>query len=348
MTSVPHGGDVYGGEILYDFSANLNPLGLPEGVKNALKNSIGEWEKYPDPYCRELIKKIAAHERFPAENIACGNGAADLIYRIVRAVAPRRAIVPAPAFSEYEKALDESGSEVVLYPLAEEKDFALDEGILDFLGEGVDLLILCSPNNPTGKTIGGELLKRLCGECLQKKIVFLCDECFLDLADGGERRSVKNYVNASVVALKAFTKTYAMAGLRLGYALFGDAALAAKVREIGPFWNVSAPAQVAGIAALDEKEYLKRSVDLIGQERDFLTGALQSFGFKVYPSEANFILFQSDLPLDRLLLKKKILIRSCENFKGLDERFFRVAVRRREENEALIRAIGGRGWSKNG
>lgn len=337
MIKFEHGGDIFEREILYDFSANLNPLGMPERVKNALQKSISEWEKYPDPFCRSLVKKLSECENFPPENIVCGNGAADLIFRIVQTVKPKKSVVCTPSFSEYSKALMQNGSDISTYFLAEKNNFALDENILEKLDESVQMLILCTPNNPTGRTIDGELLRRICEKCKANDIVFLCDECFIDFTENSAR--AEQFINPNVVVLKAFTKIYAMAGLRLGYALFGDGTLAEKVRKNGQFWSVSAPAQTAGVAALSEKYYLEETLELVKTEREFLTEKLQNFGFKVYPSEANFILFYTKLSLDEMLLQEKILIRNCANFSGLTDGFFRIAVRSHEENSALVSAI---------
>lgn len=337
MMKSEHGGDIFEREIVYDFSANLNPLGMPESVKNALRKSISEWEKYPDPFCRSLVKKLSECENFPPENIVCGNGAADLIFRIVQTAKPKKAVVCAPSFSEYSKALTQSGCEISVYYLSEKNGFALDENILEMLDESVQMLILCTPNNPTGRTVDGELLSRICERCKANDIVFLCDECFIDFTENAAH--AEQFINPNVVVLKAFTKIFAMAGLRLGYALFGDEKLAESVRKSGQFWSVSAPAQTAGEAALDEKNYLEKTLELIKNERDFLTEKLRNFGFKVYPSEANFILFYTELPLDEMLLKEKILIRNCANFAGLEQGYFRTAVRSHEENSALVSAI---------
>lgn len=337
MMKNEHGGNIFEREIVYDFSANLNPLGMPESVKNALQKSISEWEKYPDPFCRSLVKKLSERENFPPENIVCGNGAADVIFRIVQTVKPQKAVVCEPSFSEYSKALTQSGSEISAYFLSEKSGFALDEKILEMLDESVQMLILCTPNNPTGRTIDSELLRRICEKCEANDIVFLCDECFIDFTENAAH--AEQFINPNIVVLKAFTKIYAMAGLRLGYALFGDAELAEKVRRNGQFWSVSAPAQTAGEAALDEKNYLEKTLELAKKEREFLTENLRNFGFKVYPSEANFILFYTKISLDEMLLSEKILIRNCANFDGLEQGYFRIAVRPHEENSALVSAI---------
>lgn len=337
MSVFEHGGDIYGRDILYDFSANLNPLGMPNSVKKALEKSISEWEKYPDPYCRRLTKKLSECENFPPENIVCGNGAADLIYRIVQAVKPKKAVICAPSFGEYSKALMQFGCEISTCFLSEKNDFALDCRIIKMLDENVDMLILGTPNNPTGRTVERELLRYVCRKCNENNIIFLCDECFIDFAE--KSADAKCFMNKNMVILKAFTKIYAMAGMRLGYALFGDSTFAEKVRETGQFWSVSSPAQAAGEAALEEKDYSEKTAEFIETEREYLSEKLRLLGLNVYPSEANFILFYTDLPLDDMLLRQNILIRNCENFSGLSRGFFRIAVRTHDENSALVSAI---------
>ena len=340
MVISEHGGDIYSREISLDFSANLNPSGMPEGVKTALKNSVSEWESYPDPLCRKLCKALSGYENFPIENIVCGNGAADLIYRLVKAVNPKKVIVTAPTFSEYEKALSENGTEILHYYLSEKYDFAIDKGILDVIDSSADMIFLCNPNNPTGQLVPKDILKAVAEKCLENDIILVCDECFLPFVTDGKSKSIRHFINKNVIILNAFTKIYSMAGLRFGYALFGSTELAETVQKTGQYWSVSTPAQIAGIAALNEKNYIEKTVQLINKERDFLTAELQKFGFRVFKSEANFILFRCDMPLDELLLREKIAIRNCGNYEGLSDGYFRIAVRNHEENAMLITAIG--------
>ena len=325
-----HGGDIYQREIRFDFSSNTNPLGIPDSVKKAVIEAASFSDRYPDPHCRELKKKRSEHENIEGEKIVCGNGADDLIYRIVNALRPRSAVIARPTFSEYGKALREAGCAVREYPT---------ELIPEALCDDTDMLILCSPNNPTGLLYSTETLKTISEKCIEKNIVFLCDECFIDLCENTDEHSAKQFINKNTIILKAFTKTYAMAGLRLGYAIFGSPEIALKVRNTGQFWSVSSIAQSAGIAALGEKKYVDDARNIIAKERGFLIDRLSRFGFTVYPSDANFILFGCDIPLDELLIKEGILIRNCENYSGIGKGYFRVAVRLRSENQALIEAI---------
>ena len=265
-----------------------------------------------------------------AENIVCGNGADDLIYRIVHAIKPHSAVIAKPTFSEYAKALREVGCVVKEHESG---------SIANALTHEVDMLILCNPNNPTGRLIPQDVLEYICDKCAENGTIFLCDECFIDLCEGGGNRTAKRFTNDNIIVLKAFTKTYAMAGLRLGYALFGIPGLAAKVRKTGQFWSVSSVAQAAGIAALGEREYVERSRKIISEERKYLSDEIRKLGFKVYPSDVNFILFDCGFPLDELLLNEGILIRNCANYSGLGDGYFRVAVRCHDENKALVEAI---------
>lgn len=323
-----------------DFSANLNPLGMPENVRKELTRTVGDWQRYPDPHCTELTKRLSERLCVTPESIACGNGAADLIYRIISAVRPKKALIAAPCFSEYRKALDEASAQTEEYFLNEEREFALDEGLIDVvsrrLGEG-DMLILASPNNPTGLVILDELLRGICAECERRRVLFLCDECFLEFAENAV--SVREFLNPYVISLSAFTKTYALAGLRPGYAVFGDERLCDTVRRRGQYWSVSSPAQTAGIAALESGDYLERSRRLIAEQRELLSKRLSELGIKVFHSDANFLLFKSEIPLYESLRECGIIIRQCANFSGLDERFYRIAVRTPSENEKLIGAL---------
>lgn len=335
MEQFEHGGNV-NSDILYDFSANINPLGIPENVKKTLAENINKFSYYPDHNCTNLIEKISEYENIPHDKIVCGNGAADLIYRLVYAVKPKRALILAPTFSEYEKALSEVGCEIKYHFLCENENFRVTERLLYDL-KNIDMFFLCNPNNPTGNIVEPVLLKEIFCRCQQENILLAADECFMDFV--GSRKKYALQIQRGNVVIKAFTKIYAMAGLRLGYMLFGDEKLAEKVRRTGQCWSVSVPAQLAGEAALSEIKYVTKTVDLIETERNYLYNSLCDLGIKAYPSRTNFLLFFNELPLDKLLKKEKIAIRSCENFIGLNENYFRIAVKNHNENVILTDAL---------
>ena len=336
----PHGGDIYGGGVTLDFSANTNPFGTPEGVLQAVEAALPEMHRYPDPYCRRLVDAIADFEGVQKEYILCGSGAAELIYAYCGAVHPKTAMELAPTFSEYSLGLSRVGSTVKRYGLTPEKDFRLDEQFLRHLEETTpEVVFLCNPNNPTGALIQPELLKKILDFCKSSGIRLFIDECFLDLSDNGV--SMKAYLRdyPNLFLLKAFTKSYGMAGIRLGYCLCSDAGLLkAMAQEVQP-WNVSSLAQAAGVAALKEEAFLQKTKELIQTERTWLKERLEGFGYYVCPSSVNYLLFRGSPQLHETLSAQGISIRNCDNYPGLTSGWYRVAVRRHEENETLIAAI---------
>lgn len=336
MTKSKHGGDVYSRPVRYDFSSNINPFGMPQSVKNALIDHIDDLARYPDVNCSALKKAIGKYEQIDEENIVCGNGAADLIYRIVQTIKPRKALLTAPTFSEYEKALRSVDCGIVYHYLNENNGFKLDKNILAEMN-GIDMIFLCDPNNPTGNVIDRNLMSSIIHKCIENNIYLVIDECFMDfVADSNKYRTTP--ADENVIILKAFTKIYAMAGLRLGYLLCKNENLIQHIENCGQCWSVSVPAQIAGVTAVKEKEYIKKTVKLVSEERRYLTNSLKKIGFKVYPSEANFILFKCGLSLDEILIKEGVAIRNCSDYIGLEEGYFRIAVRTHYENEILINA----------
>ena len=339
-TKNPHGGDVYSQELLLDFSANTNPYGTPQGVLDAIRESLPQLHHYPDPYCRELVQAIAAFEGVDQAYILCGNGAADLIYAYAQAVKPRLGLELAPTFSEYALGMEQSGCRMMRYSLDAACNFDVDEGLLDVLGTtDAQVLFLCSPNNPTGRCIDPDLAIRILTLCRQRQIRVFADECFLDLCDGGS--SLKKYLAdfLNLLILKAFTKSYGMAGLRLGYCMSADRALLKGMSAASQPWNVSTVAQNAGIAALRETEFLEKTRKTIAQERQWLFETLTHLGFSVIPSRANYLLFHGQPGLAQRLRRRGIAIRDCNNYHGLGEGWYRIAVRLHDENEILIRTI---------
>ena len=337
-TKNPHGGDVYGEDIVLDFSSNVNPLGTPPNVLSAISHAALHVRQYPDPYCRALTAAIAAHEQVPEAFLLCGAGAAELIYAYCDALRPKKAMELAPTFSEYSAAASHFGADIVRASL-QAPDFLPDERILDKLqSQAPDVLFLCTPNNPTGQTIGRPLLRSVLDLSLAQGTRVLLDECFLDFTDEKSAKDLlRRYEN--LLILKAFTKSYALAGLRVGYCLTGDARLLAQMAACAQPWNVSLPAQEAAAAALQNPDWVKRARSLISEQREYLTRALQSLKLTVCPSKANYLLFRAPVGLDEALRREKIAIRNCENYAGLCPGWYRIAVRLAKENEALVNAI---------
>ena len=348
MEHFMHGGDWAGyfneyGKPPMDFSASVSPLGLPESVQIAVSEALVLAWRYPDPLCRELRAALERHHNVPKEYILCGNGAADLIYRLVAALRPRQAVITAPTFSEYKRALDMYGCQVTEYPLEKESDFALSPEFLNAIEPGVELVFLCEPNNPTGISTAPELLRRILTCCEAVGAQLVVDECFHEfLPDPGAYTLLPLLkTHPALTVLRAFTKSYGMPGLRLGYALCSNTKLLENMLCAGPPWAVSSPAQAAGLAALEDEDYSRDLRALVLVQRPRLRQALMALGLYVVPGQANYLLFFcSDTTLDLKLRDRGILIRNCTDFHGLGSGWYRIAVRGEADNNRLIEEMG--------
>ena len=336
-TGYGHGGDVYSQPIRLDFSANVNPFGPPEPVKAAADQVAA----YPDPYCGPLRDKLAARNGVAREDVICGNGAAELIYQFAMALRPKKALLPVPSFSDYEGALAAAGCEPTYYPLGRADGFLLTEDILTHMGPETDLLLLCSPNNPTGRSVPRGLLLSILDRCRETGTWLFLDECFLELTDEDKAFSLADRLRDGdrVFLLRAFTKAYGMAGLRLGYGLCKNRELLDRMCRLAQPWNVSNVAQAAGLAALDCPDWPEQARRLIQTEKPWLCGYLTALGFEVLPGDANYLFFSGAPGLYERLRARGVLIRDCANYRGLQPGDCRIAVRTRRENEALMRAI---------
>lgn len=340
QTSNPHGGDIYAEPVRLDFSTNTNPLGTPPAVISAMKEALRLSSRYPDPYCRGAVSAISRYENVPQDAILMGNGAAELIYSYCQAEAPRSALIAVPTFSEYENVLRANRCKVIHHKLSPENDFVLQEDFTEaILAYKPHAVFLCNPNNPTGRLIQPQLLRKILTLCEVIKARLFVDECFLSLTDS--RPVLNEFItdHPSLFVLKAFTKSHALAGIRVGYSLCSDRYLLQKMSRTVPPWNVSVIAQAAAAAAVNETDYLRKSAALIKTERKYLTSALSDLRFHICPSDANFLLFRAQVGLDTNLSKEGILIRNCGNFSGLGPSWYRIAVRSHEENEILIQSI---------
>ena len=345
MKQLTHGGDWAGYRAQFgcdalDLSANVSPLGLPEGVAKAITASLATADRYPDPLCRELRAKLSMHEGVPVEQILCGNGAADLIFRLAWAAKPHKALVTAPTFSEYAAALESAGCTVQRHFLHSEEDFAVTEDILSAVDETVDMVFLCQPNNPTGQLTPPALVAALLHRCEACGALLVVDECFLEFLPDYAAWTAKPLLHSkNLVILKAFTKLYGMAGVRLGYCLCADTALLDRMQAAGQPWGVSSLAQAAGLAALEETAYVEQVRTLIAQQRPILRDGLRALGLRVLDGKANYLLFQGPEALGETLRKKGIVLRSCANYPGLDGSWYRTAVRTAPENAQFLKTL---------
>lgn len=336
---VSHGGDVYRNKITYDFSVNINPLGIPEECRHAAIDGMALAEQYPDVEGEKLVEAIAVEKQIPGEYILLGNGAAELIYAFCQAQRPKRAVTISPTFMEYEAAVQAVGGEM---------EYVGAEEMPGHITQETDVVFLCNPNNPTGEFFHEDYREALFRRCRMTDTWLFVDECFLpflrqDASDSMLRVFRENKGGERLIVLRAFTKIYAMPGLRLGYAVVGDLEQRERMRRQLQPWNTSIPAQLAGIRALKLTGYLERTWEVIQTERAYLTTELSALAkdglLRVYDTEANFFLLYSEYDLYKGLLEQNIMIRDCSNFRGLKKGYYRIAIRSHRENEALIDAL---------
>lgn len=333
---------------LIDFSVNLNPLGPPPAMIEQIYKAIEEIVRYPNPESRRLRTKLSEWLSIPADNFIVGNGSTELIYLVCYALKPRKALIPEPTFSEYRRSAQCAGSEISCL-IAHESDDNFQVNLKELLKavENVDVLFICNPNNPTGCILEKGNILKIAKSAPQTLIVI--DEAYMDFCEEPERFSIIQEATRfdNILLIRSLTKLFAIPGLRLGY-LVGCRNQIELLNRYKQPWNVNSLAQAAGEAVLANSDYIKKSRDLVKKERGFLFEQLAQFKqLKPFPAAANFILVKlkssdpnfTSTDLKRELLNYGLLIRDGSSFIGLGSKFFRVAIKRREENLKLIGAL---------
>ncbi len=339
MEKYIHGGRVYDStgkaENFLDFSANINPLGMPAVVRETILKNIDGIVNYPDADAGELTAAIFRKYDIRRENLILLNGAAEFFYLYLNTIRPKKVLIPEPAFSEYERAANAAGCEVKFFFTRPEENFRLDvdEIIRCVKSENIDCVIVGRPNNPTGAIISPNDVKKI-GEVTK----ILIDESFVDFI---EKNSVRNLISENISVVQSLTKIFAIPGLRLGFAA-AEKKLAEKLNFGKDVWNVNFLSQKAGVAALDDEKFLKETRARIKSERKIFVERLKKIpGVKYFDAPANFILLKFDsIEIAEKILdemrRKKILLRNCANFPGLDGSYLRSAIRLNEENKILL------------
>ena len=327
-------------EIL-DFSSNINPLGIPDSVRRLYLESVKELSRYPDPSSTELCREITRHFLVQPENVIAGNGSMALLGLAVRALAPKRALLIEPCFSEYRRLLEQQSAEVHSILLRQEEDFNFKLSEIFKALPGKDLLIFGHPNNPTGTALGRSEILHLFGEAERQGVFVVVDEAF---ADWVPEISTANEVRkrSNLLVVRSLTKFFALAGIRSGFAL-GPSRLISAMKNYQETWSVNRLAEKLSVAALRDKGFQDKSREWFQKESLEFRKALEALGaFKVYPSLASFFLIRlsqnAESPLD-FLGRNGICIRPAQNFRGLDSFYFRTAVRLSHQNQFLVQSL---------
>lgn len=350
-----HGGDVWGASRLLgvsvnevlDFSSNANPLGPPPAVLKALTGNYLDIRFYPDPEALSLRELIASQVGVSSANVVVGRGVTELIYLFAELFSKRgEAVIAAPTYGEYEAAVKRFGGKPVCVYLKGLTSLDAD-ALVKSMGKRVKTLFLCNPNNPTGSLAPAKTLLELVEAALDKGVYVFLDESFVEFTDQPLAHTlVKEAVKLpNLVVLRSLTKPYGMPGVRVGYGVAAAGVAKLLLRARMP-WGISLLDQVVSSAALLNPEHVERARQLVKGERPLMFEGLSSIdGFKPLSSSANFILVNVEgcgltaSRLKRRALRRRVLIRDCSTFKGLNRFYVRLSIRSRSENELCLEAL---------
>lgn len=328
-----------------DFSSSVNPLGVSKKVLSSIHKDLSSLSSsYPDPKCRDLKKGLSDYLRVHVECINIGNGATEIIHSFARTFAKKKVVIPSPSFCEYEVASRRTGANVLLVPL---RNMNLDADQIIEEAKGSDAIFLCNPNNPTG-LLYRKSLKTII-ERLDNSTKILLDECFIELVNGSDRHTMIRNIDEfdNLMILRSFTKSFGLAGLRLGYSV-SNTRLAEKLASDRISWNVNGLAQRAGVLALMDLDHLAKARAVVKHERSFmyLNIRKKTKSFVATKSDANYFLVRltdnnccSTQVRDSLLTQSGVLVRDCSTFSGMGTKYIRVAIKNHGENLVLLNAL---------
>ncbi len=325
-------------EHVLDFSANVNPLGPSQRVRQAAAGA--DLSAYPSRHSAALLDALAAKLNVGIDNLIAGNGSTELIHLLVRAnLKPgETCLIFSPTFGEYEAAATLAGAAVFFLHASEDREFrwSVDEAVESIQRVRPAMVFLCNPNNPTGVYLDRSDVERIHG-AIGGDALLVLDDAYVPLADR-PWDSIPLLRNGSIAILRSMTKDYALAGVRLGY-MVAEPHVVSNVRRLQPAWSVNTVAQAAGIAALDDETHVARAREIISEAKALLSGQLSGMGVPVTASSANFVLAHvgDAAGVRNALLYRGILVRDCTSF-GLPEHI-RIAVRRPEECDLLVRSL---------
>ena len=347
-TSCLHGGlySVNPKLVKVDFSSNINPLGISSRVLSSVREHLSSISSsYPDPECLELKKNILHYldSELTLDCICVGNGATEIIHDFARSFVRKKVLIPTPTFCEYEAASNRAGANVLLVPL---KKMRLDSEALIEKSKNLDAVFLCNPNNPTGLMDTNEIKKVV--ESVDSSTKILVDESFIELVDDNNKaysfiNKVKEFDN--LVVLRSFTKSFALAGLRVGYCV-SNPKLAKQITANRIFWNVNGIAQLAAIVALHDAKYMAKARTVVKKEKRFMHSYIEDRlqNFVACGSDVNYFLIRlngeySTKLRDIMLARTGVLVRDCSTFNGMGYRYVRVAVKTHDQNLLLLNAL---------
>jgi len=311
---------------------------------------LSKLDHYPDPSHEWLLEALSKSAGVESSNVVVGNGSTELIYLFAEVFLESgcETVIPIPTFSEYKAATERFCGKIVFVNCGSAKNFKLDFKELESaLSKKTRIIFLCNPNSPTGRLHKKDDVLWLVGLAAQKNVLVFLDEDYIDFVDDSKRYSLAEYVGFydNLFVLRSLTKFFGLAGARIGFGIASPRMIEILKRAKMP-WSVNSLAMFGAAEAVKDEEFIRKSRVLLARSKREMLEMFQTIPWlKVYPSETNFLLveiIQGDLTSTQLkegLAKRSFLIRDCKDFDGLNNRFFRVTVRRPEENKKLIAAI---------
>lgn len=348
--TIKHGGNIYRiarqkgllPDDIIDFSANINPLGYSPRIKKILPRLSTALLNYPDPDAYAFIQALATYHRLPSEYFLAGNGSTEFIYSLPEVINPKSVLIVTPTFTEYVHSYRHTKVRISFFQTREQHDFKLQQQQLcDELKKGYSALYLCNPANPTGMLVKPQALLQIVSAARRHGTIVVLDEAFMDFTEGCSlKKHVARYDN--LIILRSLTKFFGLPGLRIGYVIAHPGIIAELSKKKEP-WSVNALAQLSAVESLQDRNFIKKTRAHIKETKAVLVRDLKQIPcLTIFPSSANFLLVRINRPclltaaeVYKQLLKKDIVIRTCEDFAGLDNRFFRIAVKKKSENKKL-------------
>ena len=327
-------------ETIIKLNANENPLGPSKKAMEAIQREAKNASLYPTADASNLRRALTEYTGFPIENIvASGPGMDSLIDALNKLFIDTgdEVIIPVPTFTYYGISAAGLGGVPVYVHLNEDYSFSAD-AVLEAVTERTKIIWLCSPNNPTGGVVTAA---DVCKLAKKSNAIIFIDEAYIEFSQTGSLSSLVNEYENIVIG-RTFSKALGLAGMRLGYVI-APAWIASGLLRVLPPFAVSVSAEAAAIAALNDKEYLKMSVEMVQTERQKLFESISKMSYKTYPSEGNFIIADVSPKTSKdavdAFLRNGIIIRSCDSFQNIGKNTVRITVGTQEMNQKVIEAF---------
>lgn len=331
---------------IIDFSSNMNPLGIHHSIKKIIKSNINSIASYPDPQNKKLLKSLSDFYKIDKKNILTGNGSSELIYLLTYLLSPKKAMILQPNFLEYQLALNNIKCKILNLIGEKNNNFKIEINQIINKVKNINILYLSNPNNPSGYIYTKKELLELLKVCTKNKCYLFIDEAFLDFTNDYDSLTLSKEIqnNKYLIILKTLTKFFTIPGLRLGM-IAANEEIINKMNLLQYPWPINCFSQLIGSKILQNKKFITKTLKYLNNERSFLYKKLSTIKeLKVFSSNANYFLCyniseKKIINLEKELAKNKIIIRDCSNYIGLDDNYFRIAVKNRKHNKLLLKCF---------